>query len=60
MKREFIEFQKLLRHNGYTCDRCNGSHYIYKKDGDIISVNKDLNKMVARRLIKEHKLKEYK
>lgn len=50
-------FRILLKNNGYILDRTKGSHFIYKNfDGNTISFNKDLNKMVAKRLIKEHKL----
>ena len=51
-------FQRKLRDNGYVLDRIKGSHYIYKNcDGRIIPVNKKLNQMVARRLIREYQLK---
>ena len=50
------EFAQLLGHNGYELVRCKGSHFIYKKAGDTIAVPKDLNAMIGRRLIKEHKL----
>ena len=50
------EFKRLLVDNGYQYKSCNGSHFKYVKGSDIISINKDVNKMVARRLIKEHNL----
>lgn len=50
------EARKILRANGYIYDSCNGSHFHYVKDGDTIIINKDLNKMVWRRLVKEHSL----
>ncbi len=52
-------FQKLLESNGYHYVRCNGSHFIYKNEqGNTISMNKDLNRMVAMRLIRENNLVE--
>lgn len=54
---KFKEMQKILRNNGYTLDRYNGDHYIYVKRGtNHISINRELNPMVARRLIKENNL----
>ena len=48
-------FTKDLLDNGYFLVRVRGSHFIYqnRKTGQIVSVNKDLNKMVERRLRKE-------
>lgn len=55
MKREFLDFVKELEGMGYRRSRIKGSHYIYvhQTSGHVISVNKDLNKMVAKRLRKE-------
>ncbi len=53
MKREFREFCKILIENGYEQKRVKGSHYIFSNGEKTIAVNKDLNKMVERRLIKE-------
>lgn len=55
MKREFLDFVKELEGMGYRRSRIKGSHYIYvhPTSGHVVSVNKDLNKMVARRLRKE-------
>lgn len=50
------EFAQLLNENGYEFARCNGSHFIYKKGDKTVSVPKNLNSMIGRRLIKEHKL----
>lgn len=58
MKKEFLEMKTILKDNGYKEERRNGSHFIFKNaDGNTISVNKDLNKMVRQRLIKENRLK---
>lgn len=51
------EFERLLRRNGYKLDRVNGSHYIYTNGSSSISIKPKINKMVARRLIKENNLK---
>ncbi len=50
------EFEKILSRNGYHELRSNGSHFIYTNGKKKISVNKDLNEMVRKRLIKENKL----
>ena len=53
----FDDFDRMLRKNGYGKERCNGSHFTYcNQSGNKIVVNKNLNKMVARRLIKENNL----
>ena len=51
------EFKRILMDNGFDLIRCKGDHYIYKRGGETAVVNKNLNKMVARRLIKTHNLK---
>ena len=52
------EFKKLLNNNGYELARQKGDHIIYKKENNIVVITKNLNKMVAKRLIKENNLKE--
>ena len=51
------EFKRILIDNGFEYVRCNGDHWIYKRGNEVAVVNKKLNKMVARRLIKTHNLK---
>lgn len=53
------EWKELLYKNGYRPVRQTGSHVIYENDvGDTITVKfKDINKMIAKRMIKEHSLK---
>lgn len=50
------EFEKMLINNGFLLQRIKGSHFIYKNGTDLISVPKNLNKMIGQRLIKEHNL----
>ena len=52
----FKDFCKMLGKNGYSLARINGSHHIYKNNDKTIVVNKDLNRMVCRRLIKDYGL----
>ena len=52
------EFEQLLVSNGFSLNRVKGSHVIYKKGTDLISVPKNLNKMIGLRLIKEYHLAE--
>ncbi len=51
-------FIPILKENGYYYVRCRGSHFTFSNGQDSITVNRDLNKMVKRRLIKEHNLVE--
>ena len=52
------EIEPLLKSNGFTYARCNGSHFIYvnRMTGRHITIYKDLNKEVKSRLIKEFNL----
>lgn len=50
------EFEQILNNNGYEYIRCRGSHFIYKKGNRTISLPKNLNKMISKRLIKENAL----
>ena len=52
------EFEPILKANGYHEIRSRGSHFIYGNGKNQITVNKDLNRMVQLRLIKENKLME--
>ena len=57
----FRDFRILLRQNGYVFNRTSGDHVIFTNDINTISVpyhGKQLNRMIARRLIKENNLKE--
>ena len=56
--KEMRSFVPILEKNGYHEVRSNGSHFIYSNGIKQITVNKDLNKMVRRRLIKENSLVE--
>ena len=51
-------FRDLLSRNGFKYDHCKGSHFVYKKGSRILTINKDVNKMVCRRLIREYGLEE--
>ena len=50
------EAQKILRKNGYEYQYCKGSHFHYAKNGNVIVINKDINAMVWKRLVKENNL----
>lgn len=50
------EMQTVLKDNGYKYVRCRGSHFIYSDGVNTIAVNKDLNRMVAKRLVKQYHL----
>lgn len=52
----FREFVCILKYNGYELARTSGDHYIYKKDGRHISINKKPKGCVCHRLIKENNL----
>lgn len=55
-KFDFKTMKKILKLNGYSLNRTKGSHFIYSNGCNTISINKDLNMMVARRIIKENQL----
>ena len=44
------EIKKIMRQNGYIVDRTTGSHIIYKKGSDTISlpINKGSNKRICK------------
>ena len=51
------EFIKIVEFNGFYYDRCKGDHAIYVNDkGRHISIPKNLERVIARRLIKENNL----
>ena len=52
------EFKNILKKNGYVYLRSKGDHNIYinERTGRKVTINKSLNKMVARRIIKEYAL----
>lgn len=52
----YAEFRRILWANGYKEARTNGSHHIYKRNGDTVVVPNKPNAMIVRRLIKEHDL----
>ena len=56
--KQLREFEPILLRNGYKFARSNGSHFIYmnRTTHKTIVVNKDLNRMVRERLIKENNL----
>ena len=45
------EMKKILRNQ-----RCKGSHFMYSNGVYTVAVNKDLNAMVAKRIIKQYHL----
>lgn len=50
------KMKKILLKNGFKFVRSKGSHFIYSDGRNTISINKDLNCMVARRLLKQYNL----
>ena len=51
------EFIKIVEFNGFYYNRCKGGHAIYMNDkGRHISIPKNLECVIARRLIKENNL----
>lgn len=58
LTKQMREFVPILHKNGYTHARTNGSHFVFinRKTHKHISVNKNLNRMVRERLIKENNL----
>lgn len=58
LTKEMREFLPILRKNGYVKAQCRGSHFIYinRTTHKIITVNKDISKLIRERLIKENNL----
>ena len=56
LTKEMREFVPILQRNGYRLARSKGSHFVFINYNTHrhISVNKDLNRMVRERLIKEN------
>lgn len=53
----YREFTKVLKKNGYSLNRCRGSHSIFVNSrGNHISIPISLNMVIANRLIKENNL----
>ena len=50
------KMKKILQNNGFKYVRSRGSHFIYSDGINTISINKDLNRMVAQRLLKQYNL----
>jgi predicted RNA binding protein YcfA (HicA-like mRNA interferase family) len=51
------EFEQILMKNGFKYHHQKGDHRIWKRNSEIIVVTKKLNRMIARRLLKEYRLK---
>lgn len=51
------EFHRILLDNGFELVRTRGSHYVFKRGEEELVTNKDINKIVCRRLIKTYNLK---
>jgi len=54
--KEWRIFEKVLKENGYKLIRTRGSHCIYSNGNRTLTINRDVNRMVAKRLIKEYEL----
>ena len=51
------EFKKVLNKNGFIAVRTNGDHQVFRKGNQSLTINLiNLNRMVAKRLIKEYNL----
>lgn len=51
------EMVRILLDNGFEYVSCKGDHKKFKRGSETVVVNKDVNKMVCRRLIKTHNLR---
>lgn len=50
------EFKRILLNNGFEILRTRGSHIIYKRNNETITINEGINKMICRRLLKTYNL----
>lgn len=51
------EMVRILLDNGFEYVSCKGDHKKFRRGRETVVVNKDINKMVCRRLLKTHHLK---
>ena len=51
------EMIRILLDNGFEYVSCKGDHKKFRRGREMVVVNKDVNKMVCRRILKEHNLK---
>lgn len=51
------EFVRILLDNGFEYVSCKGDHKKFRRGNETVVVNKKLNRMVARRLLKTYNLK---
>ena len=58
LTKEMRDFVPILEKNGYIKVRCKGSHFIYVNTAThkSMTVNKDLKRVVKRKLIKQYNL----
>ena len=58
--KEMREIVPMLTRNGFTYTRSKGSHFVYinRRTGKHVTINKDLNREVKARIIKENNLLE--
>ena len=58
--KEMREIVPVLTRNGFTYARRKGSHFVYinRQTGKHVTINKDLNREVKARIIKENNLLE--
>ena len=56
--KEMREIVPVLTRNGFTYARSKGSHFVYinRQTGKHVTINKDLNREVKARIIKENNL----
>ena len=50
------EARKVVRRNGYEFSHTRGDHDYFIKDGRMILIARNLNRMIWERLVKEHEL----
>ena len=55
----YNEVARLMRQNGYQPIRTTGSHIIWSNGVYNITINKNINKMVLRRLVKTYDLRGF-
>ena len=52
------EMVRILMNNGFEYVSCSGDHKKFRRDNDIVIVNRKISKMICRRLIKTYNLKK--
>lgn len=52
----FKEAERVTLKNGFIYTGCNGDHFKYRRNGEVLVLNRKLNPIVWQRLVRQHRL----